>query len=302
MGSAVAAMAVGKPLTGVHSKPRFNYGPLTSSQLERLRQVNELYSVAFGARYDDHMQQTGHFGALEILLRTFRHTLSFPIIDLAAGTCELEALLIRPGNGFVRKFRDYVSSNQGRSAIVCVDLNNDKMLERAPKKLEAALRMHGFPSGLVGYDEGQPIRFINHSVEDLVSVAPELVGTMQTVIISYFLHWAVDRTRVMHVAADMLSAGGRLHSIEEVPLFQTVNPSGGEGDTMPPELARAIRENTREIKSVSEWIRVLRSSGLLPILNGVAQQDIDAQPGHIMRLQTMLKPSMRDGTGEEDAA
>jgi ubiquinone/menaquinone biosynthesis C-methylase UbiE len=199
----------------------------------------------FSSRFDQHQRLNRHYTVMLDILTNYPHHFGSHILDVGCGTGHPMRRLIRdmmiPEMDAPAPVRGYTRILSVDSSFTMLDIAKAGYTHLAQQKyLWGKLDMEFLKSD-----------FLQLTGE---SLAQSGFGGIDTILVSYFIHWANDKAGSVRRMADLLDAGGKLITVEEWPPVVTPGPY------MTMELADKIRRNILPIDR-KEYYRLLRQNG-----------------------------------------
>jgi SAM-dependent methyltransferase len=159
------------------------------------------------------------------------------------------------------------------TGILGVDMRPVMLLE-AQAGYERLMKRHGDI-----LRENLKLRFLEADFLQLDSkmLAGMEFDALDTILASYFIHWASDKEAAVKKFSELLIPGGKLITVEEWPLV--VTPSSH----MTAEQAERIKRNALPIDP-NRYYKMLREHGFREVQGGVLDMEIDVHHrmfGHV---------------------
>ncbi len=192
--------------------------------------LKEVYDI-FSDNYDEHMEDTGHYGAITRLIskELAVHHFQFPIMDISAGTgvpichflCELNSQHLKEHRTDI----DFIVSENIRNSShvhpVYINDISEKMIEVAKERLEVLERDMRDEAKKLGLDrppvlpdEKKNLVYPMYSFKSLYSGLKRKIGT---IIVSQTFHIipSGDKAKLAKAINWALAPGGRVILLEE---------------------------------------------------------------------------------------
>jgi ubiquinone/menaquinone biosynthesis C-methylase UbiE len=237
------------------------------SRVERVKET----MGAFSNSYDLHMRR--HFAVMNAIVTSYPKHFGQTIIDFGCGTGHPMRQVTR--NIFVPDF-DASPPIRGKTRILSVD-NSEKMLIEAQDGFMRLMEQHGHVLSNTLEMEFLLADFMSLNRGVLAEKGFEEVDTL---FVSYLIHWASDKEATVSKMAELLRSGGKLITIEESPCIVTPGPH------MPMELAMMIEQNILPME-LDSYYDLLRRQGLKEVSSRL-KMDIDEH--HAMFGKVFVKP------------
>jgi ubiquinone/menaquinone biosynthesis C-methylase UbiE/CheY-like chemotaxis protein len=228
--------------------------------VEKKIQIARAYD-AISSDYEDHMEETGHFPAMVLPDRNYSYLFGSTILDIGCGDGYLMRVWAR---NFLKKIvavhPDYIVRYLG------IDISQG-MIEVAERKLKGLFRQEPhlekhLHAQFLEKDVGHLLKM---NLEDTVIRAPKV----ETVQISYVMHWFVDKDEAARVVSRVLERPeGILRSIEE---DAYVDGKGGLTLHITPsvslrqEFAESVEKEATPIKLNPDMYDLFEKRGLIRI-------------------------------------
>lgn len=264
----------------------------------------------FSENYDEHMRDTGHYGAIERLIdkELAAHHFLFPIMDLSVGTGVPFAHFLKVLNEqYIRECKrpKFIVSlddlrSYGVKPIYANDLS-ERMTEKARKtiaQLEAELggipldvpsdcnKKYGRPP-IITSDDNEWIAFRNYSFRDLKHRA--LKKRVGTIFLSQTLHIVTDadKDRLAKAINWALAPGGRVILLEEFAWRARTNTS-----QTPSAVLKLVETIATPLQKKSELISLFKDSDKKPyemVSRSIERIDYENRD-HEMTMTILQKP------------
>jgi SAM-dependent methyltransferase len=251
---------------------------MSPEEAEKADRAMKSFSIA----YNDHMDMTGHYPAMLVLLNAFYRHFGNVAMDVACGTGKPMRRFIR--NAVISRFR----SGQRTEPILvhAVDYKKE-MLGQAIKGFSRLLRKEQDVAGRIGmtFSEADFLKMTMDAIdlsgcgmdEKYLDRIDPL--TIDTLLVSYFIYWSPDKEATVQQYAKLLPPGGSLITIEEPDLRISQGALNDE--------AADIIEKGPIVIPLKTYYEMLQDYGFVPAMSvrempDEMVQQIDGNKDHVM--------------------
>jgi SAM-dependent methyltransferase/ActR/RegA family two-component response regulator len=229
--------------------------PVDESRMDRVKETMGI----FAKKYDRHMRR--HFAVMNAILTAYKRHIGNNIIDVGCGTGHPMRQVIR--DVLVPDF-DAKPKLRELTKILSLDLEW-KMLAQAQEGYGRLLEQEEDV-----LNDNLVMKFL---LEDILKLNPDILkgvgfDMVDTIVATYFMHWANDKEGTVRKYAELLPPGGKFITVEEWPLVVTPGPH------MPDELPEKIKRDAMPIER-KVFYQMLRDHGFSEVQGGVMDLAID---------------------------